>query len=135
MSKVKQLLIVIPICIILAGLAVLLYLLDPTFEPDFYHISSLIIVTVFAFFITPSCIFAFTAAKEYYKNETFEQSFRSGVRLGLYFGLAGLIILGIIVSPVTGTMWFVQTTKEIISHTKEKKEQTNKADGSEIFDI
>ena len=57
MNKIKHLLIVLTICIALAGLAVLLYLLDPTFISDAYRVTSMIIVVSWAFFIIPSMLF------------------------------------------------------------------------------
>ncbi len=50
MNKIKRLLIVLTICITLAGLVVLLYFLDPTFVPDAYRITSMVIVVSWAFF-------------------------------------------------------------------------------------
>ena len=47
MSKIKQLPIVLTICIILAGAVVLLYLLDPDFVPDAYRIISMVIVVFY----------------------------------------------------------------------------------------
>lgn len=136
MSKVKQLLIVLPICIVLAGLAVLLYLLDPEFAPDFYRISSMVLITACAFFITPACLFAVKAAKEYFERATFEESFRNGMHLGLYFGFFGLLILCFLLSPVMGTIWFVQSIGEASSSIKEKKVRSKKStDVSDIFDL
>ncbi len=57
MKKIRQLLIVLIICITLAGLTVLLYLLDPAFIPDAYRLTSMVIVVSWIFFLIPSMLF------------------------------------------------------------------------------
>ncbi len=135
MSKVKQLFIIFPLCFILAGLAVLLFLLDPAFIPDLYRITSMVIVVLWAFFIIPSLLFDINMIIERSKNETFEQSFRSGVRVGVFFGFGGLIILSFIISPLTGTMWFVQTIKAATAIKKKKELSEKPTETPDIFDI
>lgn len=135
MSKLKQLLLVLPLCLILAGFAVTLYLLDPTFEPDFYRITSMVIVTICAFFLPPSIAFAINYTKQLSQGQTFEESFKGGVRIGLYFGIAGLFILSFLVSPVTGGIWFAKTIQATASSIKAKKSHTNDFKEKNIFDI
>ena len=113
MSKLKQILIVFPICLVLAGLAMLIYLLDPMFAPDLYRVTSMVIVVLWAFFIVPSLLFDIKLAKDYFEGKSPELSFRIGMRIGVVFGIGGLIILCLIVSPLGGTIWFVQTVKQI----------------------
>lgn len=135
-KKIKQLSIVLPLSFILASLAILSSLLDPYFVPDLYRISSLIILTLWAFFITPTILFAINWIKETCENETPEQAFRSGARIGVFFGIGGIVLLCLLVSPVVGTIWFAQTIKEISVNVKANKKRTeNSTDNSEIFDI
>lgn len=131
----KQLIIILPICFALALLAILLYLLDPFFEPDLYRISSMIIVTLWAFFISPSLMFIVKIEKERLQNQTFEQAFKSGARIGLFLGFGGLIILCLIVSPITGTIWFIQTIKQITYSVKKINIQENQQNESDIYGI
>lgn len=136
MKKLTQLLLVLPVCFLLAGLAVMCYLLDPAFIPDLYRISSMVVVVAWAFFIVPSLLFEAKAAIEYFKGETNEQAFRSGARIGVVFGLGGLLILCLLFSPVTGTIWFVQTIDRVVSDMKEKKRASKKEkDDSDVFDV
>lgn len=134
-KKVKQLLIVLPISCILTSLAIISSLLDPSFVPDFYRLSSLIICTLWAFFITPTILFAINWIKDSCEKLTFEQAFRSGARIGVYLGFGGIVILCLLLSPVIGVMWFVQTVKEINSTKKDNKTRSNDEVESDIFDI
>lgn len=133
MNKIKQLLTVLPICLALAGLAVLIYLLDPTFIPDLYRVASMVIVVLWAFFIIPSLLFDVKLAIDYFGGKTPEQAFRNGAHIGVILGFGGLIVLCLIFSPIGGTIWFIQTIKQIIISIKQKKEA--KLSESEIFDI
>ena len=133
MNKIKQLLIVLPFCFLLAGFAVLLYLLDPTFVPDLYRVTSMVIVDLWAFFIIPALLFDVKLAKDYFAGKTPEYAFRNGARIGVVFGIGGLIILCLICSPVGGIIWFIQTVKQINVSTKQKKE--TKSNEPDIFDI
>lgn len=133
-KKVKQLLIVLPLCCVLAGLAILSSLLDPTFIPDLYRISSLIILTLWSFFITPTILFVVNWIKASCEKTTYEQAFRRGALIGLYSG--GIVILGLLLSPAVGTIWFVQTIKEIILTIKaNKKHSEHSTDATDVFDI
>lgn len=133
MDKLKHLLIVFFICFILAGLAVLLCLLDPTFEPDKYHVVSMVIIILWAFFIVPSVLFIVKCAYNYFGSKSDEQAFRSGVCIGVILGFSGLVILCLFFSFVMGPIWFVQSIREIALSAKQKKQA--KSDGSDIFDI
>lgn len=133
MNKIKQLLIVFPICLVLAGLTVLIYLLDPTFAPDLYRVTSMVIVVLWAFFIIPSLLLVVKLAIDYFEGKTPEHAFRNGARIGVVLGIGGLIILCLLFSPIGGTIWFIQTIKQIIVSIKQKKE--TKSNESDIFDI
>ena len=112
MGKIKQLLIVLTISIALAGSAVLLYLLDPAFVPDAYRIASMVIVVSWAFFIIPSILFDVQLAIEYFGGKSPEYAFRDGVRIGVIAGFGGILILSLLVSPITGILWYIHTVKK-----------------------
>lgn len=133
-KKVKSLLIVLPLSFLLAGLTILCYLLDPAFEPDAYRVSSLVIVSIMVFFIIPTILFAIRWIQKICEKNTFEQGLRSGLLIGLLLGIGGIIILCFLASPVVGTIWYVQTMKEISSTIKEKRAE-RAADKPDVFDI
>ena len=118
MNKLKQLLIVLTISIILAGLTVLLYLLDPAFIPDAYRVTSMVIVVSWAFFIMPSMLFDVQLAKKYFEGKSPEYAFRDGVRIGVIVGLGGILVLSLLVSPITGILWYIDAVKKIGSSKK-----------------
>ena len=118
MNKLKQLLIVLTISIILAGLTVLLYLLDPAFIPDAYRVTSMVIVVSWAFFIMPSMLFDVQLAKKYFEGKSPEYAFRDGVRIGVIVGLGGILVLSLLVSPITGILWYIDAVKKIVSSKK-----------------
>lgn len=135
-KKVKSLLIVFPSGILLAGLVVLFYLLDPDFEPDAYRVASLVIASIIAFFIIPTVLIAIKWIKKFCEKINFEQGVRSGLHIGLLLGAGGIIILCLLAAPVVGTIWFIQTIKEISSVIKEKRKNGECAAGKpDIFDI
>ena len=101
MNKIQQLLIVLPICIVLAGVTVLLYFLDPTFIPNAYTITSMVIVVLWAFFIIPSILFDVQLAKKYFGSKSPENAFRDRVRIGVILGFGGIIVSSLLLSPVT----------------------------------
>ena len=135
MSKIKQLPIVLTICIILAGAVVLLYLLDPDFVPDAYRIISMVIVVSWAFFIIPSILFGVRLAKKYFEGKSPEHAFRDGVRIGVILGGGGFVVLSLLVSPITGILWYVQTVKEIVSSKKNKNKSSDNSNADDVFDI
>ncbi len=120
MNKIKQLWIVLTICIALAGSVVFLYLLDPTFLPDAYRVTSMVIVVTWAFFIIPSILFDVQLAIKYFGGKSPEHAFRDGVRIGVIFGLGGILVASLLVSPVTGILWYMDTVKEILSQKNKK---------------
>lgn len=109
-KKIKLLLIVLLSSFMLAGLVVLIYLLDPTFVPNLYSIFSLVYITLCAFFIIPTLCFLFSWVKKKYEEMTLEQSFRNGVFIGLY--LVSVAILCFLFSPLIGSIWYIETIKE-----------------------
>ena len=133
MNKIKQLLIVLTICITLAGSAVLLYLLDPTFIPDAYRITSMVIVVSWAFFIIPSILFGVQSAVKYFGGKSPEHAFRDGVRIGVIAGLGGIVVASLLVSPITGILWYIHTVKKIVL-SKKNKMQSDNSDENDIFD-
>lgn len=133
--QLKQLLIVLTVCIVLSISAILLCLIDPTFVPDLYRITSMVIVTLWAFFIVPSLMFLVKVEKERLQNQTTDQAFKEGAGIGFYLGFGGLIVLCLIVSPVTGTIWFTQTISRIISSAKMRKIKKRQQDEPDVFDI
>ncbi len=135
MNKTEQLLIVLTISIVLAGLAVLLYLLDPTFIPDAYRVTSMVIVVSWAFFITPSMLFDAQLAKNYFEGKSPEHAFKDGVRIGVILGFVGIIVLNLLVSPVTGIMWYIRTVRKIAISKKNKNQCSDISDKNDIFDI
>lgn len=135
-KKAKQLLIVLFFSFVLAGLSILSSLLDPTFVPDLYRISSLVILTLWALFIIPTILFAINWIKESCEKATYEQAFYDGARIGVCLGFGGIVILCFLLSPVVGTIWFIQTIKEISSSIKAKRKQSeHSTDTPNICDI
>ena len=134
MSKIKQLLIILTICIILAGFVVLLYFIDSDFVPDAYRIISMVIVVSWAFFIIPSILFGVRLAKKYFEGKSPEHAFRDGVRVGVVLGFGGFLVLSLLVSPITGILWYVQIVKEIVLSKKNKAQHSEKSNENDIFD-
>ena len=135
MNKIKQLLIVLAICIILAGAIVLLYLLDPAFIPDAYRVTSMAIVVSWAFFIIPSVLFAVQWAAKYFGGKSPEHAFRDGVRIGVILGFGGILVSSLLVSPVTGILWYIQTVKKIVISKKNKDQNHDNQNENDIFDL
>ncbi len=133
MSKqLKSLLIVVPISFFLLGLNVFLYFLDTEFEPNAYMILSMILTSIWAFFIVPSLPYTIDWAKNYFNNLSFEQGFHLGYLLGRGWGVLA-VILFLIASPFTGTMWFIQTIKAMKTSIKTNRNTT--PDTNDIFDL
>ena len=135
MNKIKQLLIVLTICMTLAGLAVLLYLLDPTFIPDAYGVTSMVIVVSWAFFIIPSMLFGVQLAIKYFEGKSPEHAFRDGVRIGVIVGFGGILLLSLLVSPITGILWYIHIVKKIVLSKKNKKQYSDNSNENDIFNI
>ena len=133
MNKIKQLLIVLMICIILAGSAVLLYLLDPAFIPDAYRVVSMIIVVSWAFFIIPSILFDVQFAIKYFESKSPEYAFKDGVRIGVIAGFGGILVLSLLVSPITGILWYIHTVKNIVLSKKNKNQNSDTSNENDIF--
>ena len=133
MNKIKQLWIVLTICVILAGSAVLLYLLDPTFIPDAYRVTSMVIVVSWAFFIIPSVLLGVQSAIKYFEGKSPEHAFRDGVRIGVIMGFGGILLLCLLVSPITGILWYIHTLKEIILSKKNKNQYSGNSNENDIF--
>ena len=131
MSKKVQFFIVLSIGFGLAGIVVGAYFLDPSFLSDFYHLTSMIIATLWAFFILPAVLFAIAAGKRYFSRKTPQEAFRVGVFIGVV-GFGGLFALCLLASPVTGTMWYVYAIKEIAEKAKRHSKHQNDDD---IFQI
>ena len=134
MNKIKQLLIVLTICITLAGSAVLLYLLDPAFIPDAYRVASMVIVVSWAFFVVPSMLFGAQLAKKYFAGKSPEHAFRDGVRIGVIAGIGGMLVLSLLVSPITGILWYGYTVKAIVLSKKNEDQNSDNPDENDIFE-
>ena len=134
MNKVKQLLIVLTISMTLAGFAVLLYLLDPTFIPDAYRVTSMVIVVSWAFFIIPSVLFDVKLAIEYFDGKSPERAFSDGARIGVIFGFCGILVASLHVSPITGILWYIHTVKKIVLSKKNKNQSSDNSNENDIFD-
>ena len=133
MNKLKQLIIILTICLTLAGLTVLLYLIDPSFIPDAYRVTSMVIVVCWAFFIIPSILFDVQLATKYFEGKTPEQAFSEGARIGVIFGFGGIILLSLIVSPVTGVLWYINIVKIIVLSKKDKNQFSDSSNEDDIF--
>ena len=134
MNKIKQLLIVLTICIALAGSAVLLYLLDPAFIPDAYRVVSMVIVVSWAFFVVPSMLFGVQLAIKYFAGKSPAHAFRDGVRIGVIAGFGGILVLSLLVSPITGILWYGYTVKAIVLSKKNKNQNSDDPDENDSFD-
>ncbi len=134
MNKIKQFLIVLTICILLAGAVFFLFLLDPNFIPDVYHVTSMVIVVLWAFFITPSMLFGMQTAKNYFDGKSPEHAFRDGVRIGVIAGFGGIVVLSLLVSPITGTLWYIQTVKNIVSSKTNQSKSSDDSDENDFFE-
>ena len=135
MNKIKQLSIVLTISITLAGLVVLLYFLDPTFIPDAYRVLSMVIVVSWAFFIIPSILFDVQLAIKYFGGKSPEHAFRDGVRIGVIAGFGGILISSLLVSPITGILWYIHTVKKIVLSKKNQNQYPDNPNENDIFNI
>ena len=135
MNKIKQLLIVLTICFTLAGSAVLLYLLDPTFIADPYRVTSMVIVVFWAFFIIPSMLFDVQFAMKYFESKSPEYAFRDGVRFGVIAGFGGIVVASLLVSPITGILWYIDTVKKIVLSKKNQNQYPDNSNENDIFNI
>ena len=133
MNKIKQLLIVLTICIILAGSAVFLCLLDPNFTPDAYRVASMVLVVSWAFFIVPSMLFGVQLATKYFEGKSPEHAFRDGVRIGVILGFGGILVLSLLVSPITGILWYIHTVKIIVLSKKNKNQSSDDPNENDFF--
>ena len=133
MNKGKQLLLVLAIGIALAGATVLLYLLDPTFTSDAYHVASMIIVVSWAFFILPSVLYALQLAKKFFEGKSPAHAFRDGMRVGVIAGFGGIVVISLLISPITGILWYIHAVKAIVL--SKKKKSSDNSDESDIFSI
>lgn len=121
MTKGKQLLLVGFGSLLLAGTAVVLFLLDPSFIPDFYRITSMVITVLWGFFFVPAVLLSVRFLLKKLALMSPEQAYRVGVRFGLILGFGGFLVLCLVLSPVTGTMWYVFTVKDVVKDRKVKK--------------
>jgi len=128
-KQLKSLLIVFPLCFLTAGLTLLCFLLDPEFEPTPFIISSMILGSVWAFFLVPALPYTIIWVKNYFANMNFEQGFRFGYLLGCGWGVLA-VLLFLIASPVVGTLWIVQTIKSC-----KKTEHEPTCNENDVFDI
>lgn len=134
-KQIKNLFIVVPSSFVLLGLAVAAFLLDPSFTASVYIILSMVICSVWAFFFAPALMFSLVWIKNYFSGLSFEQSFRFGYFLGRGWGVLA-VVLFLAVSPITGTVWYVQTVTEIIYDSKQKRQKNlSSSDDCDVFDL
>ena len=74
-------------------------------------------------------------AKKYFEGKSPEHAFRDGVRIGVILGGGGFVVLSLLVSPITGILWYVQTVKEIVSSKKNKNKSSDNSNADDVFDI
>ena len=135
MGRIKQFLIILTISIVLAGTVVLLYLLDSSFIPDVYRITSMVIVVFWAFFIIPTVLFGVQLAIKYFGGKSPAQAYRDGVRIGVIVGFGGILVACLLVSPITGILWYIHTVKEIVLSKKNKDQASDSSDENDPFDL
>ena len=93
------------------------------------------LVTVWAFFIAPALPFTIVWVKKFFGNMNFEQSFRLGYLFGCGWGVLALLFF-LIASPVSGTLWLIQTAKAVRSSAKENRERAkNPNESDDVFDL
>ena len=113
----------------------MLYLLDPTFVPDAYRVASMAIVVCWAFFIIPSILFGVRSARKYFEGRSPEHAFSDGVRFGVIVGFGGMIVLSLLISPIAGILWYIQTVKQIVTEKRSKKQRSDDSDVNDVFDV
>ena len=133
MKKIKQLLIVLTICVALAGLFVFLYFIDPSFIPDAYTVTSMVIVVCWAFFIAPSILFDVQLAIKYFGGKSPEQAFSAGVRIGVILGFGGILVASLLASPITGILWYIDTIKKIVEANRSQNQDADNPNENDIF--
>ena len=97
-KHLKRLLIVIPVCFLLAGAALLSCLLDA--ERDTGKTVGYVILILWAFFLVPAYVYTAIWAKGYFERLNMAQAFCLGYVWG---GLA--FILPLICAPILGILW------------------------------
>lgn len=125
-KQLKLLLILTPICLVLAGLTLFICLIDSTFGTDKIIIT--IALAVWAFFIIPSVLYAINWAKIHINNPDPARSFRIGMIWGDL-----IFLLLIVIAPVSGTMWFVKAIRKITSSVKNKPVENSEIEAEDIF--
>lgn len=127
-QQIKSLLIVTPICIVSAGLTVALCFIDSAFVRD--KIITVILLSVWAFFLVPSVLYAIGWARLHLNHADPLQSFRIGWIWG------DLIFLGLIaVAPVSGLLWYIQTIKAVALSLKREKQKNSEIGKDDIFNL
>ncbi|MGN0814675.1 MAG: hypothetical protein ACI4MH_05555 [Candidatus Coproplasma sp.] len=122
MGKLKTLFAVLAISIVLAGLVALLFLISPEFEATAGMIAEMTIAVICAFFVAPSAVYVIGWAKSYFESLSLEQSVRQGFIIGYVLG-GLMIVLMFAVSPVTGTLWYVQTFKQLKPRSEKREDE------------
>lgn len=85
----------------------------------------MVIVVSWTFFIIPSILFDVQFATKYFEGKSPEHAFRDGVRIGVIVGFGGILVLSLLVSPVTGILWYVDTVKKIVLSKKNKDQYSD----------
>ncbi len=93
----------------------------------------MVIVVSWAFFIIPSVLLGVQSAIKYFEGKSPEHAFRDGVRIGVIMGFGGILLLCLLVSPITGILWYIHTLKEIILSKKNKNQYSGNSNENDIF--
>lgn len=105
-NRVKTAFIVTAVGLLLAIASALAFYLDPFAEDDVWYKVTCVIVSVWLLCTPASYAYVFNKVKESSEFVGFEQAFRSGIRLGLLFGLE-LFILPVFIAPVAAVLYYV----------------------------
>lgn len=79
-------------------------------------------------------LFGAQLAKKYFAGKSPEQAFRDGVHIGVIAGFGGMLVLCLLVSPITGILWYGYTVKTIALSKKNKNQNSDKPDENDSFD-
>ena len=93
----------------------------------------MVIVVSWAFFIIPSMLSDVQLAIKYFDGKSPEHAFRDGVRIGVIVGLGGILVLSLLVSPITGILWYIHTVKKIVLSKKNKNQYSDNSNENDVF--
>ena len=79
-------------------------------------------------------LFGAQLAKKYFAGKSPAHAFRDGVRLGVIVGFGGMLVLSLLVSPITGILWYGYTVKAIVLSKKNEDQHSDNSDENDIFE-